>query len=167
MPPNDNLHSGEVGGSTSQRPKRKFSNYPDPIHVVQTKCCMDECLQHLAPKEIELCQEKMKTFSETEQLQYIMHEIRVHTILRNRKTYTENVYNFIISGKKVCSEGWRIAFNISTSRFKSALKHVKDGYYTRKHGNKGRKRPTAKATNALGWMRHTFERIGKCRTLKN
>ena len=77
------------------------------------------------------------------------------------KKHDKKHNNFVISRQKVCPEGWRVAFNLSTQRFKDALKYVSEGYYKKKHKNKGRRRPATKATNALRWMRHTFERIGK------
>jgi len=126
---------------------------------VQTKCCMDFCTEHLSPKLVELCQDEMKRRNESQQLQFLIQEIRAHTYLKKRNS--DNIYNFIVSGHKVCAEGWRMAFNVSARRFKDSLKYVKEGIFTKPHKNKGKKRPTTKATNALGWMRHTFERIGK------
>ena len=140
---------------------RRYSNYPQPIDVIQTKCCMDACTQYLSPKDIELCQEEMKKRNENEQLQFIMQQIRAHSLLKTQKQHTRNIYNFVIAGKKVCADGWQMVFNVSRRRFKDAVRYVTDGYFTKQHKNKGRKRPTTKSTNALGWMRHTFERIGK------
>lgn len=141
--------------------KRRFSNYPRPIDILQEKCCTDECLQYLAPKDVEWCQLQMKNKREDEQLNFIIHEISTHTtILANAKNLLDNIYNFTIGGKRVCQDAWRAAHNVSLGRFKKAVKAVKKGHRRLKHGNKGIRRLTHKATNALGWMRHTFERTG-------
>ena len=151
----------ECGQQPPPKKRRRFSHYPEPIDVLQGNCCIDECLQYLSPKDIELAQFTMKNKRENEQLNFIIREISNHTIiLANAKNLLDNIYNFTVGGKRVCKDAWCAAHNVSNSRFRKAVKSVKKGHTKLRHGNRGRKKLTVKSTNAIGWMRHTFERVG-------
>ena len=110
----------------------------------------------------------MKNKSEDEQMNFIIQEITNHTIIMaNAKNLLGNVYNFTVGGKRVCKDAWCAAHNVTQSRFRKGVKSVKKGHRKLVHGNRGRRRPTIKTTNALGWMRHTFERIGMYKKRKS
>ena len=99
----------------------------------------------------------LKDKTEAAQLDFIMQEVSTHTLLLRRG----ESFKFVIGGKSVCKTAWCHAYNVTGWRFKKCVKGLRTGVRRFKHGNRGRRRMTAKTTNALGWMRHHFERIGK------
>lgn len=156
-----------VGVTSDQESGRRklprHKAFPDPIDVLKEPCCIDKCIRNLSPIEIEQCQQLMKNKDEPGQLKLIIKEIQMHTNLkRNSRNLLDHNFNFVIAGKSVCLNAWGLVFNVGKKRFRKAIRHVKKGHFNPTHGNKGIKRPTAKQTSALGWMRQTFERIGEC-----
>ena len=142
--------------------RRRFGHFPDVVEVIQRQCCMDKCMRTLSLKDIEQCQAAMQSLNENEQFNFVMKQVNDHTIIKNHsKNVLDNIYNLVISGKSVCRIAWCHAYNISDSRFRSVLQELKDGYLHHEHGNKGKYRTSVKTTNATGWMKHTFDRIGK------
>ena len=162
----DVINSSDLPPSNKESPStthtKRHLKFPTPCEVYQRTCCIDKCIENLSPKEILRCQEQMKNQTESSQLALIVKEIQDHTILKkNAKNILDHNYNFVIAGHSVCLNAWGLVYNVSNSKFKKAIKHVKAGHVNPIHGNKGKKRLTAKGTSALGWMQHTFDRIGE------
>ena len=60
----------------------------------------------------------------------------------------------------MCEEAWRLAFSVSGGKFRNCLDRLKAGHTSVQHGNAGSKWQTLKSTQASGWMKQKFNRIG-------
>ncbi|XP_070539540.1 uncharacterized protein [Ptychodera flava] len=129
--------------------------------LYQVTCCKNVCIQDFSPAELKDVELTFKDIgNEVKQKQYILDNIRQHSVLsmKGKRKHTET--DFRILGKPVCVKAWREMHNISQKRYENCVRMYKDGVINVVHGNADQIKMKSKTTMALTWMRFLFERIG-------
>ncbi|XP_022100770.1 uncharacterized protein LOC110984676 isoform X3 [Acanthaster planci] len=133
----------------------------EPIEILLDKCCENKCLKTLSLLDVELCLLEVQDLGSTQQRQFIVDNIRDKCqFLQNQDGKRLVKSRFLVHGKPVCEKAWCLAYGFTYRRYLKCVKMVEEGIKQVIHGNSNRQRMNEKTTQALGWMKFLFGRIG-------
>lgn len=123
--------------------------------MTATKCCDKYCTRQLSSKDIKTLRSDIltSTCTETQQSQKVVDYLRLHSD-------TEGRVLFVVGGKSVCKECWRLSCGIKRTRFRRLVKQFESGVLVYEHGRSGGHYLHDSTEAAISWMRSFFDKVG-------
>lgn len=119
------------------------------------KCCDKYCTRQLLSKDIETLRDDILSSSrtETQQSQKVVDYLRLHSD-------TEGRVLFVVGGRLVCKECWRLSCGLKRTRFRRLVEQFESGVLVHEHGRSGCQYLRNSTEAAISWMRSFFDKVG-------
>ena len=116
--------------------------------LLMSDCCKNKCLLHLTGNTILTTRRKVCCLQGQERRQWIIEKITDSSSYINGKLDTK----FSVCGTDVCRTAFAQIYGFPPRTLSRAIKSVEQGQLIVEHGNKGKKKATAKCEGAKAWI---------------
>ena len=124
--------------------------------LLMSDCCKNKCLLHLTGNTILTTRRKVCCLQGHERWQWIIEKITDSSSYINGKLDTK----FSVCGTDVCRTAFSQIYGFPPRTLSRAIKSVEQGELIVEHGNKGKKKTTAKCEGAKAWIDKYVNLIG-------
>ena len=124
--------------------------------LLMSDCCKNKCLLHLTGNTILTTRRKVCCLQGHERRQWIIEKITDSSSYINGKLDTK----FSVCGTDVCRTAFSQIYGFPPRTLSRVIKSVEQGELIVEHGNKGKKKTTAKCEGAKAWIEKYVNLIG-------